>query len=566
MPNSFIPSITGTDGRVPVYQPDSRWTTWRMAEIYKGQEGQNKFVPKVRDLVIDTETGEWFIVVDLDITTLIARLEPWSGIENVFNMTDNTLIQGLGGGSQYDTYRVYCDKSVTPHVLSADSRTWIPGSDSAYAKIFRGADIGPEGKVISNIYDTSNSFLSHNIPLELAAVNSYNNHTIKTVTPCYTMEDLIDGELVTLVVYSDLGRVMYKRQMVIENTGFIRSVNAAENYIVGVSIKSPFLTSEPNSRTLEFPMNVPLQGLELIGVVTYRDGSTLELPVDGTRFEALGFQHFTSTIIGQTFPVVITYKLQPNEVNYTSTWAGQRHISERYTCRVIRADGAYTGKLFGAPVWIDAANGYRLEWYYYNLDRNFVQNVTPYVTINPNTGLFNPKAYGVNQRLSVSVYLDQINPAFKHYKHVQTLDVALLAQGSEVNQDIWQLSFNPDSTPVYGRKNKLIIQTVNENFHRIRLMTDDITPDGWLQRYFYDSLPLFNPQIEAEPPKPTHVTLMIPGGGGITVPVSNAANMLSIVPDIAEGSTLFLKWIKQTVTANIHCGVTAVRVVHVNSV
>ena len=88
-------SITGTDGFVPVYEPDGRWTQWSLDQIYLGTVGENKYVPKVKDYVIDTETDERYKVVSLDESTMIPVLQRIkSVVSEVFDDTD--LLMGVG--------------------------------------------------------------------------------------------------------------------------------------------------------------------------------------------------------------------------------------------------------------------------------------------------------------------------------------------------------------------------------------------------------------------------------------------------------------------------------------
>ena len=44
------PNIIGSDGAVPQYDPDGRWTIWNLDEIYIGGAATRKFVPKIFNL------------------------------------------------------------------------------------------------------------------------------------------------------------------------------------------------------------------------------------------------------------------------------------------------------------------------------------------------------------------------------------------------------------------------------------------------------------------------------------------------------------------------------------
>jgi hypothetical protein len=205
---------------------------------------------------------------------------------------------------------------VTPHVLAVDIRLKVAGTMASYAKIFKGSDLTESGNVISRVYDSNGNFISENIPLELVAIDSHNNYSIKTIKVCHTNEHLLDGEIVTAVIYGDNGHVVSKRQLLVENTSFIRSVDASAKYISHISVESAFI-SPTFDHIIEFPLNIPLNALNLMGVVHYSDGSTLKLPVDGSKFRMFGLEQYVSSIVGQTVDLVLSYALAPNEIAYT---------------------------------------------------------------------------------------------------------------------------------------------------------------------------------------------------------------------------------------------------------
>ena len=303
MPYSNVNNITGSDGVVPIYSPQDRWTTWNITEIYLGTVGAGKFVPKVRDYVVDTDTNQYWRVTSIDQSTLIAVLAPVVLVSaGAFSETD--VLLGVGPGTQSDTYRVYIDNSVIPSVMAVDARLHVAGTMVTTCKIFRGSELSGSEFVISAFYDQSGNLLGQAIPLELVAMPNGQNYSIKTVPVCYTVATVPDGEIVTAVFYSDSGHVVSKRQLLVENTAFIRSSNTAVKYITSITLETPFLSSS-DPRLVQYPMNIPLNGLSLIGVVHYSNGETLKMPVDGTKFSIFGFDGYVATIVGQQLPLVL---------------------------------------------------------------------------------------------------------------------------------------------------------------------------------------------------------------------------------------------------------------------
>ncbi|MBF6682381.1 hypothetical protein, partial [Acinetobacter baumannii] len=70
-----------------------------------------------------------------------------------------------------------------------------------------------------------------------------------------------------------------------------------------------------NSRTndINYPVNLPVPSFNPIAVVQYNDGSQVEYPVNGDKFSLFGLEQFPSTIIGHSVPLVLSYRLDPNE-------------------------------------------------------------------------------------------------------------------------------------------------------------------------------------------------------------------------------------------------------------
>lgn len=536
--------VVGTDNIAPIYNPYDRWQVWNMSEVYLGTIGQGKFVPKIDDVVfeIDGNSIIRYIVRDINPTTMVATLQQESPVQ-ADPLTPEDIIFGIGVSTPSETYRVYIDKSVNPYTLSVDARNKVYGSMTNYCKIFKGVDTSNGGIVISRMYDTNNNFLGENIPLELAAYDNITNHSIKVVAPAYTNADLQDGEVVTAVVYNAQGGVVSRRQMLVVNSAFIRSPDASKKYVTNISLKSPFLSSTTD-RLIEYPINVPLNGLNLVGRVTYSDGSYQEYPVDGTRFSIFGFDGYLATIVGQRINLVLKYNLQPNELSYDLTSGNPAQISVEYQAVTLNVDGSYNLKLFGYPVWIDDVNGYRLEWFLYNLDRNIKYNVTPYVVINTDYRPFNPTLYGTVQRLNVSINIQNANGAFKSYIHAQVIDIVLNKRGVERGNN-WTVGYSPDQTPRYGVDTYATAHFLNTNQWRIRLDAGAANFDTWLERVYSRTEPLFDNAVEVAPVVPNWFSLTV-GATTVEYPIAQWNSEFIFNGTVQNNSTVYVRFFKRT--------------------
>ncbi len=550
--------ILGVNGKVLVRDPDSTWQLWALQEIYRGTVDSGKYVPKVNDFVVDYTSGETWRVIDLDETTWIPTLASIRLIGEGKDIDEYDVILGQGPGSVYDTHRAYLDTSVRPFALALEHRNYIHGTMAKYAKIFRGS-VAEEGdyRVISMFFDPSGNFLGDSIPLELAYVPNAQNHATYSIPPCRTSEDMPNGEVVTVVVYSDTGHVVSKNKYIVERTSYVRAVQSSVKYITHIGLESQYVSNtDPN--LIELPVNLTLNSINLLGVVYYSDGSVVKLPVDGTRFKVFGLDNFVSTVVGQELPVVITYTLSSNESAYGTSVGATHHLSNTYTLKTLKADNQYAVKLFGYPVWVNSVEGYRLEWYMYNLDRKRSYNVTPFVKVNNNGPLFQPTLYGVTQRLSVNINLQQVSGSFANYIHTQTIDITLRNQGTEAPTN-WTVGFDPGQNPPFGMNNQAKLTFVNQNLKYLDVSLDAENKEDWLERIYYNTKPLVNPNTEVDPPIPDYF-ILVSGTQEVEVPINEWKNAITVSFMISNLDTLFIKFIKRTVDTDIQLSIAALPV------
>lgn len=543
--------IAGSDGIVPVYDPEAPWKTWAKDEIWMGTVGNKRYVPKLKDYVIDPDTYTTWIVTAIDQVTLVPTLKEIRPANMSYSFSETDVLFGVGPGTQADTYRVYLDTSVTPYILEVDKRLKVGGSMCSYCKIFKG---NPEDNVVvSRLYDGSGNFLTNNIPLEVCAIDSHDNTSIKVVSSCYTNINLPDGELLVAVLYSDDGHVVSKRQLLVENTSVISARDASMRYITSIALKSPFL-SQTLDHIIEFPLNLPVAALNLMGVVNYSDGKHTELPVDGTKFRMDGISQFVSTIVGQKIELVLNYALGKTEAAVGAVVGEGKYMTEAYSLTVTDVNSSLAVKLYGYPVWINQAVGYTMRWFMFNLDRNLYFDVTNNVSFAENTGPFDPKGYGYLQRKSVNLNLSEVSGTFRPMVHTQVVDIVL---NGIPNNDAtpWLVSSESQTNgAMYGDKVKAIKQYPDESV--IDISCGCATLNDWLDKVYWKTFPLRNTLTELKAPTPTHFEVSY----GTTKKVYTLAQwneLLDMGVDLSTYSTVFLRFFKRTATIEMELSMSA---------
>lgn len=548
MSNPVLPSTVIVD-------PHRGYREWNIREIYSpsNPSSEGQYVPNPDDSVRDWTQGT-LRVISVDYTTGISVLRKWSEPRDPGIIEDQDILIGTGPGHQSESYRVFLDQSVFPFTLSMDKALHFYGSTVSSVKVFLGTDISDNGVVISQFYDTSGNLLGENIPVMLAAVlPAYGNDgvvvspptnvAVKVPMSAHTTRSLPNGEVLTVVAYDDVGGAVSQRKLIVMNSGFIRQTDASRKYVASITLETPFLlTSDP--QVIEYPINMPVDGLNLRGVVTYSDGSILKMPVDGTKFSLAGLRNYVATIQGQSVPLMLTYLLSPHESAYVHTPAPNGRISVPYMARTRSSDGAYSVKLFAYPTWVDQLNGYRLEYYLYNLDRQIAYRVTNLVTQANNSAAFDPLLYGVLQRINVGINMDEVDPLFASWRHTQMFEITLVRPGNLNVGDNWTVAFTAGQNPPYGENVKADWTFINVNNSTLDLSCGCETLEEWLQTLYYPTQPLFDPRSEVGPLVPNFF-IVASGNVRVELPISQWNADITVGSVSGEGRLVFVEFIRK---------------------
>lgn len=488
--------IVGVDGKTPIFVPrDGRWNMWSIHDVYLGELGENKFIPKINDYIIEPETGVTYIVTDLNNVTFIPEYKPVTIKQSI--SVDEIL------SSTSDNYRIYYDKTINPYTLSVDGFMRIYSSSATTARIYKGSFIDPT-KIISRRYDNNGNFIGHDIPLQVVAFNSHDNYAIKSIPTCNTTLDLQDGETCTVVVFDSNGKVLTKALCVLEETTYVAQAYAEQKYITNIFIKSVFIDTA-QSTEINYPVNLPIPSFNPIGVVQYNDGSQVEYPVDGDKFRLYGLDQFVSTIIGHKVPLVLSYRMDSTESALASVDSDHYYVTRPYTLVVSNPNRSYNVKLFVYPVWVDGINGYSYKAFLMNLDRNILYEVTNLISIATNSPSFNPLAYGITQRITFSLDLANVSGIYNHFLHIQTVDIILRGPATDSSvMNIWEVGSQvPTTVPYYGTNLKATRDPATNT--KIEIHNNIQTVDEFITKFYRPTIPLFNPVTELEAPVPTHI-------------------------------------------------------------
>ena len=540
--------IIGLDGYAPVYSKDDRWTVWSIHDVYLGTIGRNKHIPKKSDYVVEPETGTVYIVSDVNDVTYVASLSP-------IKITESTLSDTMGSYS-LDTYRLYYDKSVTPYTLAPEGIMRIYSSTAAYARIYRGTLLN-DNMIISRRYDNSGNLIGFDIPLQMASYLTQQNQAVKIVPTCSTAENLNDGEVCTIVFYDTDGKVVWKTHALVESTTYVTPAYADQKYITQLFLKTPFMSATDTS-DIYYPVNLPIASFNPIGVVQYNDGSQSEYPVDGDKFSIYGLDQFTSTIVGHRVPLVLSYRMSPDEAGLTTVRTDFNYITKDYTLIVSEPNTSYNVKVFVYPSWVDGINGYKLRAFLLNLDRNIVIDISDKLALASNSASFNPLAYGLSQRLTLNINLSTVSSVYSNFLHVQTVDVILRAPATDSSvNNIWEVNSQVPGTVYYG--SELRASIVNSANTGIVIHSGIETVDQFIAKVYLSTNPQYNPLTELGPLTPTHVKVIY-GNESKVIDINDFRNSITFNTVIGLYTNVDLVFMKNSPSGYLTLGVASLTV------
>jgi hypothetical protein len=375
----------------------------------------------------------------------------------------------------------------------------------------------------------------------------------------FTMVQLDDGEVVTAVVYGDLGHVLSYSTLLVKNTSFVRTTDASKKYIVSIHLESPLLVSSGED-ILEFPVNMATDDIPATGVVTYSDGSTAKHPANAGRFKLYGLDHFIATMVGQTVPLVLTYQMADNEYSYGNTVGQFKHISKKYWGTTTEFEKAYSVKLYAFPRWVDDLHGYELDYFLINLDRTQIFNVNGLVEPAANSPTFQPLRYGIKQNLSFVIRMDKVSSVYPAYRYVQTQEITLMAPGVDPETTKWLLGFTPNQEYPYGDGIYAKMQFINVSLSKFNLTNGFASLEEWLRNVFYETKPLLNTQLEAKAPQPNYMVLKTKNNF-LEVPVTQWNQNIEMPNDLVEGENLYIEFIYRAFEKDLVVGISALPVI-----
>lgn len=190
----------------------------------------------------------------------------------------------------------------------------------------------------------------------------------------------------------------------------------------------------------------------------------------------------------------------------------------------------------------------------YNLLRDRFYNVTNLVQVATGSLAFDPLLYGSVQTIAVAVNMQQVDPRFANYRHVQTFRIALMREGTDTTGTNWWVSYNHGQGGAYGEGTWATARFESVNNYTMNLASGCTTLTEWLDKVYWPLHPLFDEQTEARAPEPNFVILRV-GHHEVEIPVSMWDRDITVHEAPEPGKPVYLHFIRRNAATDLQLAV-----------
>ena len=480
-------------------------------------DNEKLIVPPVGSLISGdgTEPNVLYIVTAVDSTTYAPTLQ------QIYMPTNQ---DGFGMSSVLDygntQFRAYYDTRSTPYTVTIGRVVFYGGSPSTYT-LTRYPNTSQE-TVVSLYYNESGTFSGNSVPM--VSVSSDTN-----VWYCQTCNiDFIPelNEELLIKVYSETGALVATCSVYCEPADII---NTALNYRPKIQNLTVQGTQPLSTGGFYLYEKQKLSDLALYGVLTFDNGTTQQIQIDGLQTILFGENDFVASYCGLKQYFLLKYNLSYNQtvanppasdVEVTST-----SISRMFTVSVIANQLAVPIKISVIPMWDSTLAQYTLQYFYYSTDHDKAVQITSNVSIN--NGTFQGNGYINWQTFTITVDMntvDSVNyPTPANY--TQSVAIKLQPPAALVR---YLIADSVSSPVIYGTDSSACRRpllyydsTVNQYFVSSLLFQNT---SAVLEAFYYNANPPYDSNTETAVPVPTHFTVRNPTNGGLILasPISLA--------------------------------------------
>ena len=535
-----------TPKNVPIWNPNGLYKEWGMHEIFFGIDkigpgNTGRFVGNIGDKVFSPETGTW-IIDQLDPTTLIPTMRKYQEPISAGGTAKDFL---LGVGSRYPEpgFFLYVDNDQKVPRVCIDGQAYFSHPAVKYFRLYAGTQVVGNVETISAWFDASGTYIGDTVPrVKIPAEASPDGRAFFVCEEFWATRKLIPGEPVALVAFSQENSIVGQVNLVVREGSYVRRGSAPVRQIASVKLVCPYLSPQDTENRIRIPTGTNIQSVVMSCRITLNTGEPIDLPIDGDKVRLQGMDEMVAMSPGFQNDLILYYRLGEGEVYVGSQNNDGSQMTVRYTVEVDPTQDTYGFKLFAFPNWINEVEGYDLVVFMHDYDHSQVYDVTGLVELTSNSSEWDPLLYGKKQYLRLAIDVSKVDQRYSSYRHVQPIQITLFESGIASAENYWRVYFENGQSPSYGDGCVAKFTYVSSQVWTLNATAGATTYEQWLDKLYYRTLPLFDPQVEEKPMEPTHFVIVVEGQR-YRRPVSdwNASIQTKTAGD--EGEAMVIHWV-----------------------
>ena len=471
-------------------------------------EGTVLTVPPIGSLVSGdgTEPNVLYVVTARDETTYASTLTP-------VYMPTNQDGFGMSSVIAYGNvqFRAYYDTRSTPYTLTIGRVVFFGGSPSTYT-LTRYPNTNQE-EVVSLYYNEAGTFSGNSVPM-VAIASDTNIWYCQTCNINFIPQ--LNEELL-IKVYSETGALVATCSVYCEAADVI---NTALNYRPKIQNLTVCGTQPLSTGGFYLYEKQKLSDLALYGVLTFDNGTTQQIQIDGLQTILFGENDFVASYCGLKQYFLLKYNLNYNQTVSTPTASDVEvtttSISKMFTVEVIANQLAVPIKISVVPLWDSTQAQYSLQYYYYSTDHDRAVQITSNITIG--NGSFQGNDYINWQSFTITVDMNTVDPVTYPTPANYTQSVALKLQPPAALVK-YLIADSVSSPVIYGtdssacRRPVLYYDSTLDQYFVSSLLFQNTA--AMLEAFYYNANPPYDSNTESSVPVPTHFTVRNPTNGGL---------------------------------------------------
>lgn len=531
---------------VPVWNPTGLHHRYGLDEIYTGkanigQGNKGRYVPNVGDEAYSWDKGEFYVSA-VNPTTLIATLLPQVQKQQ---QGANEVDFLLGVGSRYPQpgFFLYVDNEQSPPRASVDAQAIFRHPEVNYFVLYGGFSTAGVVEILSARFNSNNEYIDERIPrVTVPSEHSPDGVQYYTLESFPVTRQLNPGEPVKIVGYTASNVQITESGFVVRDGNYVRRQSSPVRQIVSAKLVSPYMSANPEEKIIRIPTGTLIESIPLSCELLLSGGKKLTLPIDGVKVRVQGLDEVVSSTPGYLPDVVLFYKLGEGEMYVGSQDNDGSALTERYKVQIDPTMETYGFKLFVYPTWRNGNEGYPLVAYLSDFDHSNIYDVTSLLEITANSREWDPLLYGTKQHLRLAVEVSKVDPRFTNYRHIQTVQITLIEQGTASSDELWRIYFEEGQNPPYGNGCRADLTYVSSQVWTANLKAGALTIDEWLDKLYYRTKPLFDPEIQTAPDVPSHFIYVI-SGQRYRRPISDWDKVFTVVTGGDDGQITLIHFV-----------------------